>query len=57
MNAYQQGYKHWHNKSVNENDKLPQDGVQPRGRLNKIHKHIAVNIDITFTNILIQMQI
>ena len=31
-----------------------QYGVQPRGRSYEVHKHIVVNIDVIFTNMLIQ---
>ena len=34
-----------------------QDGVQPRGISYELHQHIELNIDITFTNILMQIQI
>ena len=34
----------------------PQDGVQSMSRFNKVHKHIAVNIDIICTNISTQTQ-
>ena len=46
LNAGQQGWIEWENKSRNTIDKITQDGVQPSGRLCKVWKHTTVNIDI-----------
>ena len=36
LNAGQQGWIEWENKSRNTIDKITQDGVQPSGRLCKV---------------------
>ena len=58
VNAGQKGWKQWHNKSYTGNMHLQdyQYRVQPRSRYYEVHQHIAVNIDIKFTNIWIKMK-
>ena len=56
MDAGQLGWQHWKSKPLIIWKKIPQDGILPNSRSRKTHKHISVNIDIIFTNILIQIQ-
>ena len=49
MDAVQRGLQQWENKAVNICNKLPQYGVLLISRSCKVHKHIAVNMDIIFT--------
>ena len=57
VNAVKQGCRQWNNKTVNIHWKTPQVGLQPRVRSCKVSKHFTVNIDITFTKKLVQIQI
>ena len=41
-------------KNIHEN--IPKNGVKPSSRLNKVHKPIILNINIIFTEKLIQTQ-